>query len=127
MPGLGTEARINLLNCSGLKHKLPVPTDNEVLKAYVIWLYSYISFVRFTKCEFCGTPLLPVSCFKFENMINDDLTYLLNDKTLIHSDLIFNSLYPSLLPKIQKILLFSTRRRMASFLMNIKTFNLFLF
>ncbi len=50
--GLGDEVRINILSHSGIMSILPVPNDDELKGAYLMWLYNYVTFVFILKKNF---------------------------------------------------------------------------
>jgi len=100
IPGLSPDARINALACSAEVSELVVPSDAEVFGAYVIWLYSYISFVGATKWTVSRTPWVNVLGFSFTSFEFHDpktgeynVDYFIRPDMLMFADVALEQVY----------------------------------
>src|SRR5260221_14795983 len=100
MPVLDADTRINLLACSGLMSILPVPSDDEVFGAYVVWLYSYIGFLGATQWKVSGIPWISFADYNFvtfEYQVGDnnfnDVDYFIYNRMLMFTDLALEDIY----------------------------------
>lgn len=105
----------NLLLATGYIPSTNIPTDTNIINAFVIWVYSYIGFVGGTRWTLaCGNvpsniPWIPIAGFdfavfdnsndyySFSNTYNrsflDNADYLFTDKFLLYADLAIQSAY----------------------------------
>lgn len=60
IPLLTNDQRVNLLLSVGLKSGYGIPTDEDVVNAFIIWVYTYIGYVGGTHWKVCGQPWIPV-------------------------------------------------------------------
>ena len=102
IPGLDAQTRINLLACSGLMSILPVPSDEEVFGAFVIWIFNYVTFFGATKWKVDNIPWIPFVDFDWTsyeyNVVPNgsaqfDVTYFIYNRLLMYVDVAFESVY----------------------------------
>jgi len=85
--GLEAEEKNNLLASSGLLSELPVPSDNEVKIAYIMWLYNYVSFIYILKSKF------NINLFDWNSQDKYDVTHFITPENLKFVDNKIGELY----------------------------------